>query len=321
MQTKKNVLVIGSNGQIGTELTEQLRSIYGQDHVIASDVRSSQSELSKGPYEVLDVLNREKIHYVIQKYKVSEVYLLAAMLSATGEKFPFRAWDLNMNGLFNLLELSKEKHIDKLYWPSSIAVFGPNTPKINTPQETIAEPTTVYGISKQAGERWCEYYHNKYKIDVRSLRYPGLIGYKSAPGGGTTDYAVDIFHQAIEHGHYTCFLKRDTRLPMMYMPDAIAATINIMQAPANEIKIRSSYNLAAFSFTPEELSNEIKKHIPGFAIKYEPDFRQQIADSWPQVIDDRIARQHWNWKNKYSMPEMVSDMITQLSKNKAKISI
>lgn len=318
---KKRILVIGSNGQIGTELVEYLRAQHGNDDVIAADLRSPFGQNQTGPYEVLDVLNREKIHYVVQKYGITEVYLLAAMLSATGEKFPFRAWDLNMNGLFNLLELAKEKHIKKLYWPSSIAVFGPNTPKKLTPQETIAEPTTVYGISKQAGERWCEYYFNKYNVDVRSLRYPGLIGYKSAPGGGTTDYAVDIFHQALEHGEYECFLKANTPLPMMYMPDAIEATVKIMEEPSDRIKIRSSYNLAAFSFTPEEIANEIKKHIPGFSITYKPDFRQAIADSWPHSIDDTPARNDWGWKNNFTMSDMVEDMIKQLSRQKAKLTV
>lgn len=318
---KKRILVIGSNGQIGTELVEYLRAQHGNDDVIAADLRSPYGQNQTGPYEVLDVLNREKIHYVVQKYGITEVYLLAAMLSATGEKFPFRAWDLNMNGLFNLLELAKEKHIKKLYWPSSIAVFGPNTPKKLTPQETIAEPTTVYGISKQAGERWCEYYFNKYNVDVRSLRYPGLIGYKSAPGGGTTDYAVDIFHQALEHGEYECFLKANTPLPMMYMPDAIEATVKIMEEPSDRIKIRSSYNLAAFSFTPEEIANEIKKHIPGFSITYKPDFRQAIADSWPHSIDDTPARNDWGWKNNFTMSDMVEDMIKQLSHQKAKLTV
>lgn len=318
---KKRILVIGSNGQIGTELVEYLRAQHGNDDVIAADLRSPYGQNQTGPYEVLDVLNREKIHYVVQKHGITEVYLLAAMLSATGEKFPFRAWDLNMNGLFNLLELAKEKHIKKLYWPSSIAVFGPNTPKKLTPQETIAEPTTVYGISKQAGERWCEYYFNKYNVDVRSLRYPGLIGYKSAPGGGTTDYAVDIFHQALEHGEYECFLKANTPLPMMYMPDAIKATVKIMEEPSDRIKIRSSYNLAAFSFTPEEIANEIKKHIPGFSITYKPDFRQAIADSWPHSIDDTPARNDWGWKNNFTMSDMVEDMIKQLSRQKAKLTV
>lgn len=307
----KSILVIGSSGQIGTELVEELRKIYGNSHVIASDIKKPQVEQSE-PFEELDILNKEQLHTIIKKHNVKEVYLLAALLSATAEKNPAFAWELNMNSLFNVLELAKEKVIDKIFWPSSIAVFGPTTPRQNTPQFTVMEPTTVYGISKQAGERWCEYYHNKYSVDVRSIRYPGLIGYKSLPGGGTTDYAVDIFHQAIKTNSYECFLSENTALPMMYMSDAIKATIQIMQSPKENIKIWSSYNLSGISFTPKEIAAEIKKHYPNFNITYKPDFRQQIADSWPQSIDDSRAKEDWNWKANYTLEKMTNEMLKNL---------
>lgn len=313
-----HILVIGSSGQIGTELVARLRELYGSSRVIASDLNIPT--VSDGPFEQLNVLDAQRLSEILSKYKISEVYLLAAMLSATGEKFPMKAWDLNMNGLFLLLEAAKEGRIQKLYWPSSIAVFGPTTPRLNTPQHTIAEPTTVYGISKQTGERWCEYYHQKYGVDVRSLRYPGLIGWKSAPGGGTTDYAVHIFHEALEKGSYTSFLSANTALPMMYMPDGINSTISIMQAPAEQIKIRSSYNLAAMTFTPEEIAAEIRKHIPEFSISYAPDFRQAIADSWPASIDDSAARNDWNWTPEYDLAKMTEDMLVNLRALKADVS-
>lgn len=304
------VLVLGSGGQIGTELVSNLRAKYGVENVVASDIKAPAQ--SEGIFEVIDVLDAQRIFEVVKKYNVKQVYLLAAMLSATGEKFPDKAWKLNMESLLHVLDLAKEKHIDKMYWPSSIAAFGPTTPKVNTPQKTITEPTTVYGISKLAGERWCEYYFNKYGVDVRGLRYPGLISHTSLPGGGTTDYAVDIFHEALKNKSYQCFLNETTTLPMMYMPDAIRATIEIMQAPAEQIKIRSCYNLAAISFNPAEIAAEIKKHIPEFAISYAPDFRQDIADSWPQVIDDTDARKDWNWKHQYDLAAMTKDMLENL---------
>jgi nucleoside-diphosphate-sugar epimerase len=313
MRTKEKVLVLGSSGQIGTELVQGLRDIYGIDSVIASDVKVAE-QAKEGPFEVVDVMDRDSILTVVKRHKINQIYLLAALLSATAEKMPKLGWDLNMQGLFNVLDLAKEKIIEQVYWPSSIAVFGPNTPKVATPQFTVMEPSTVYGISKQAGERWCEYYYNKYQVDVRSLRYPGLIGWKSAPGGGTTDYAVHIFHEALRTGTYECFLGPNTTLPMMYMPDAIRATINIMQAPAEQIRIRSSYNLAGFSFNPEELAAEIRRHIPDFKISYKPDSRQQIADSWPQSIDDQRASEDWNWKLKYDLKGMTDDMIVNLRK-------
>jgi nucleoside-diphosphate-sugar epimerase len=312
---KKSVLVIGSSGQIGGELVEALREKHGRESVIASDIKDLDKDTLKsvGPYEVLNVLNNGRLMEVVKKYNVGEVYLLAALLSATAEKNPMFAWDLNMSGLFNVLNLAKEGHVQKIYWPSSIAVFGPSTPRVNTPQFTVMEPNTVYGISKQAGERWCEYYFLKHGVDVRSLRYPGLIGYKTAPGGGTTDYAVHIFHEALKSKTYECFLSKDTVLPMMYMPDAIRATISLMEAPPDSVKIRSSYNLAGMSFSPEEITSSIKAHIPDFSISYKPDFRQAIADSWPASIDDSRALEDWGWKPEYDLTAMTADMLKHLS--------
>lgn len=311
MATK--VLVIGACGQIGTELTMRLREIYGGEQVIASDIREGSEEImASGPFESLDAMNKSQIEDVCLHYQVNEVYLMAAMLSATGEKFPKKAWSLNMDSLMHVLDLAKEGKIDKLFWPSSIAVFGPTTPKHDTPQHTIMEPTTVYGISKQTGERWCEYYHQKYGVDVRSMRYPGLISWKTLPGGGTTDYAIDIFHKAVAGENYNCFLSEDTELPMMYMEDAVRATVEIMRAPSEEIIERSSYNLSGMSFTPQDIANEISKHVPDFSISYEPDFRQQIADSWPSSIDDAPARKDWNWKHEYGLDQMVTEMLSHL---------
>lgn len=309
------ILVIGATGQIGTELVLQLKSIYGSENVIASDIRDNNDPAFQ-PFVKLDVLDKQKTFDLVKSHGITEVYLLAALLSATAEKNPAFGWQLNMDGLFNILDLAKEGHIQKVYWPSSIAVFGPTTPAENTPQTTIMEPNTVYGISKLAGERWCEYYFNKYKVDVRSLRYPGLIGHMSEPGGGTTDYAVHIFHEALKNGRYECFLSENTRLPMMYMPDAIKATIGIMQAPSEKVKIRSSYNLAAFSFTPAELAEIIKKFVPGFTISYKPDSRQAIADSWPKSIDDSKAREHWGWHSDFDLESMAKDMFTHLKSKK-----
>lgn len=309
------ILVIGSSGQIGTELVMELRARYGNSRVIASDLKPSAGPvMESGPFETLDVLDKQKIHEVIRKYNVKEVYLLAALLSATAEQNPMFAWKLNMESLFNLLELAREGHIRKLYWPSSIAVFGPTTPRVNTPQYTVIEPSTIYGISKQAGERWCEWYFRKYNVDTRSLRYPGLIGWKSAPGGGTTDYAVHIFHEALRHNRYECFLSENTALPMMYMPDAIRATIEIMDAPAEKIRIRGAYNLAGMSFSPAEIAAEVSSHCPGFSISYKPDFRQQIADSWPQSIDDSEARKDWGWKPRFDLRAMTADMFANLKR-------
>lgn len=316
MNKSDTVLVLGAAGQIGTDLVMRLRNDRGGDKVIASDVKTVNGELSEsGPFQVVDVLDFNAIARIIDQNEVKEVYLLAALLSATAEQNPKLAWKLNMEGLFNVLDIAKEKKNMKIFWPSSIAVFGPTTPSNFTPQHTVMEPTTVYGVSKQAGERWCEYYFKKFNVDVRSIRYPGLISYKSAPGGGTTDYAVDIFHQALDNGKYTCFLKSNAMLPMMYMPDALDATIQLMEAPASKVKIRSSYNVAAMSFDPAGIAAEIKKHIPGFEIAYQPDFRQDIADSWPNSIDDSQARNDWNWKEKYDLAAMTTDMLLHLKKN------
>jgi nucleoside-diphosphate-sugar epimerase len=314
MATEGTVLVIGSSGQIGGELVERLRQIYGHENVIASDIKDLDKETLKNsaPYEVLNVLNAKRMYEIIRKYDVKKVYLLAALLSATAEKNPMFAWDLNMNGLFNVLDLAKEGHIDQVYWPSSIAAFGPTTPRFNTPQFTVMEPTTVYGISKQTGERWCEYYFNKYNVDVRSLRYPGLIGWKAAPGGGTTDYAVHIFHEAIKNNSYECFLKEDTALPMMYMDDAIKATVDLMHVDASKVKVRGSYNLGGISFTPKDIANEIRNFYPDFNISYKPDFRQEIADSWPASIDDSKAHEDWGWTNEYDLKKMVKVMFDNL---------
>ena len=310
----RKVLVIGAGGQIGTELVMRLREKLGNANAVAADVKSECPEpLKNGPYVQLDALNREAVRSYIISEKITEVYLLAALLSATAEKHPDFAWKLNMEGLFTILDLAKEGHIDKIFWPSSIAVFGPTTPRVNTPQRTIMEPSTVYGISKQAGERWCEYYFNKFGVDVRSIRYPGLISYTSLPGGGTTDYAVDIFYQAKLGNHFTCFLKKDTRLPMMYMEDAIRATLDLMEAPKECIKVRSSYNLSGCDFTPEEIGSAIQEVIPSFTIGYEPDFRQAIADSWPGSIDDTDARNDWGWKENYKLPDLVKIMLENVN--------
>jgi nucleoside-diphosphate-sugar epimerase len=313
MSVKDKILIIGASGQIGVELTLALRNLYGNANVIASDLREQNPLLEgTGPYVALDVMNKEMLHVQVIRQGITQIYLLAAILSATGEKNPNLAWHLNMQGLLNVLDIAREEKLHKVYWPSSIAVFGPTSPRQNCPQQTIIEPTTVYGISKYAGEFWCNYYHHRYGVDVRSIRYPGLISYKSAPGGGTTDYAVEIFHEAIEHQHYTCFLKEDTYLPMMYMPDAIRGTIELMEAPANRITIRHSYNLSGMSFSPAELAGEIRKHLPAFTIQYAPDYRQTIAESWPQSIDDTVARNDWGWKPEYDLAAMTSDMLQNL---------
>ncbi len=310
---KDTILIIGASGQIGTELVITLRKIYGDANVIATDILPmANEELSTGPFEVLDILDQKSLFDIVKKYNVTQVYLLAALLSATAEKNIELGWNLNMRSLSHVLDLAREKHIKKVYWPSSIAVFGPSTPSILTPQRTIMEPNTVYGISKLAGERWCEYYHEKFSVDVRSIRYPGLIGWKSAPGGGTTDYAVHIFHEALKSGQYTSFLSDDTTLPMMHMNDAIRATLEIMEAPAESIKIRSSYNVAGLSFSPKELADEIQKHIPDFKMSYESDYRQAIADSWPKSIYDSEAKTDWNWKSSFNLQELTSDMLTNI---------
>ena len=309
------IIVIGASGQIGSELTMELRNRFGNDLVIASDIKNGSDDvMNSGPFEILDVMDEHRVSEVIKKYGITHVYLLAAMLSGSSEKNPKMAWNLNMKSLLSILDMAKENLIKQIFWPSSIAVFGPTTPKKNTPQLTIMEPSTVYGISKQAGERWCEYYFDKYGVDVRSLRYPGLISYKTEACGGTTDYAVEIFYGAIKNGKYECFLMEDTPLPMMFMPDALRATIDLMKADPSKIKIRSSYNLGGISFTPKELAAEIKKHLPHFTITYKPDFRQQIADSWPASIDDSEAKKDWGWQHEYDLALMTEIMLKEIKK-------
>lgn len=313
IMVKERILVIGASGQIGVELTLALRKIYGNVNVIASDLRE-ENELLKGtgPYVSLDVMNKEMLHVQVIRQGITQIYLLAAILSATGEKNPGLAWHLNMQSLLNVLDIAKEEKLTKVYWPSSIAVFGPTSPKVNCPQQTVIEPSTVYGISKYAGEFWCNYYFNRYGVDVRSLRYPGLISYKSEPGGGTTDYAVEIYHAAKDKEVYECFLSEDTYLPMMYMPDAIRATIELMEAEAKDIKVRTSYNLSGMSFSPKEIAASIRAVNPGFKITYKPDYRQAIANSWPQSIDDSVAQNDWKWKPEYDLNAMTKDMLENL---------
>jgi len=311
---KEKILVIGASGQIGVELTLALRKLYGNANVVASDLRE-ENELLKGsgPYVSLDVMNKEMLHVQVIRQNITQIYLLAAILSATGEKNPNLAWHLNMQGLLNVLDIAREEKLAKVYWPSSIAVFGPTSPRQNCPQQTVIEPITVYGISKYAGEFWCNYYHHRYGVDVLSLRYPGLISYKSAPGGGTTDYAIEIFHAALEHKQYTCFLQENTYLPMMYMPDAINATLQLMEAPASKITVRTSYNIASVSFSPKEITSALQKHIPDFVTDYKPDYRQAIADSWPQSIDDSVARADWGWEHQYGLEALTADMLGNLN--------
>lgn len=315
MINKDTILLIGASGQIGTDLTMSLRAIYGASHVVASDIKSASTEvMESGPFEQLDIMDPVRLNEIVLKYKVTQVYLLAALLSATAEKNIELGWALNMKSLSHVLDLARHGKVKKVYWPSSIAVFGPTTPSVNTPQHTVMDPNTVYGISKQAGERWCEYYHQKFGVDVRSIRYPGLISWKAKPGGGTTDYAVHIFHEALKYGRYESFLSETTSLPMMYMPDAIRATLELMEAPADSIKIRSSYNVAGTSFNPAEIAAVVKQYIPHFEITYKTDERQAIANSWPQSINDSLAREHWNWKHEYDLGNMAEDMMLNLKK-------
>jgi len=309
----KNILVIGASGQIGSDLVLELRKRFGNENVVASDIKQPMEDvLNGGPFVELDVLDKNALEAVIDKYQITEIYHLAAILSGNAEKNPAWAWDINMRSLFNVLDLAKEKKLNKIFWPSSIAVFGPSTQTTNTPQDDVMDPNTVYGISKLAGERWCEYYFEKYGVDVRSIRYPGLISYKAEAGGGTTDYAVEIFYEAVKNGKYECFLKEDTTLPMMFMEDAINATISLMEAEADKIKIRSSYNLGGISFNPKEIAEELKNHVPEFEITYKPDFRQAIAESWPQSINEDITREHWGWKHKYDLKEMTKIMYEKI---------
>jgi nucleoside-diphosphate-sugar epimerase len=310
---KTKILLIGAGGQLGAELTQGLWKIHGMENVIASDIREATGVLKEGPYEKFDIMQRDKLFELVKKQGINQIYHLAALLSATGEKDPRWAWKLNMESLLYVLEAAHELKLHKVYWPSSIAAFGPTTPKQHTPQDTIMDPSTVYGITKLAGELWCEYYFRRYGVDVRSLRYPGLIGWKTAPGGGTTDYAVDIFFKAVKEKKYECFLSADTYLPMMYMDDAVKATLDLMEAPAEKIKVRTSYNISSMSFCPAQVASTIKKFIPGFEITYKPDFRQAIADSWPKSIDDKEARQDWGWQHKFGLDEMAADIIRNLT--------
>ena len=311
----EKILVIGSAGQIGSELTLALRKNYGEENVFATDIKQAPKDVVEGgPFQILDVMNEKNlIHFVIRN-KITQVYHLAAVLSGNAEKLPLQAWDINMRSVLNVLDLGREIGLKKIFWPSSIAVFGPTTPRMNTPQLTVMEPSTVYGISKQAGERWCEYYHNKYGLDVRSIRYPGLISYKTEAGGGTTDYAVEIFFDAVKNKKYECFLKEDASLPMMFMPDAIESTIKLMEADADKLTIRSSYNLGGISFNPAEIAAEVKKHIPDFKMTYKPDFRQKIAESWPTSIDDSVARKDWDCMYEYDLAKMTKVMLEEVAK-------
>lgn len=314
---KTRILLIGAGGQLGSELAQGLWKIYGIENVITSDIKDAQGILKEGPYEKFDVMQRDKLFEILHRQKITQIYHLAALLSATGEKDPRWAWKLNMESLLFVLEAAQELKLDKVYWPSSIAAFGPDTPKQDTPQQTIMDPSTVYGMTKLAGELWCSYYFRRYGVDVRSLRYPGLIGWKTPPGGGTTDYAVDIFFKAVAEKKYTCFLAPDTYLPMMYMDDAVKATIDLMEAPAEKIRVRTSYNVSAMSFCPAQLASTIKKYIPEFSIQYQPDFRQSIADSWPKSIDDSAARKDWGWQHQFGLEEMAQAILKNLPASKS----
>ncbi len=308
------ILITGACGQLGSELTTILRKIHGADNVIATDIADPNPQVAEGPFEHLDVMDKEKVEELVNRYKVTEVYHLAALLSANAEKNIDLAWKLNMEGLLNVLKIARDKELKKVFWPSSIAVFGPDAQKKGTPQNSPTNPSTMYGITKVAGEQLCNYFHQKFGVDVRSLRYPGLIGYKSLPGGGTTDYAVDIYHKALAKETFTCFLEKDAVLPMMYMDDAVKATIDLMNAPSESLTVRTSYNISAISFTPEQIAASIKKEIPGFEISYEPDYRQQIAASWPDSIDDSAARKDWNWKPAFDLDSMTKDILENLPK-------
>ncbi len=312
----EKILVIGAAGQIGSELVLELRKVYGNGNVFATDIKSAPADIMEdGPFQILDVMDDKQLIHFIIRHKITQIYHLAAVLSGNAEKLPVQAWNINMDSLMNILEVAKMvDDVKKVFWPSSIAVFGPTTPRVKTPQLTVMEPITVYGISKLAGERWCDYYYNKYGVDVRSIRYPGLISYKTEAGGGTTDYAVEIYYEAIRNGKYESFLEGHTALPMLFMPDAIKATISLMEAERSKLTIHSSYNLGGVSITPEEVATEIKKHIPGFQISYAPDFRQRIADSWPQSVDDTIAKMDWGFNSQYDLEKMSKIMLDEIQK-------
>ncbi|HEC43522.1 MAG TPA: NAD-dependent epimerase/dehydratase family protein [Bacteroides sp.] len=312
----ERILIIGAAGQIGSELTIELRKRYGSDHVFATDIKEASPDIMiGGPFELLDVMDDKRLIHFVIRHKITQIYHLAAVLSGNAEKLPIQAWHINMNSMMNILEVAKMvDEVKKIFWPSSIAVFGPTTPRINTPQLTVMEPTTVYGISKLAGERWCEYYYNKYDIDVRSIRYPGLISYKTEAGGGTTDYAVEIYYSAVKNGSYDCFLTQDTALPLLFMPDAIKATVDLMEAEPSSLSVRSAYNIGGLSIKPSEIHAEIVKHIPEFSISYTPDFRQSIADTWPQSIDDSISARDWGCSYQYNLESMTEIMLEEIRK-------
>jgi nucleoside-diphosphate-sugar epimerase len=312
----ENILIIGAAGQIGSELTGELRKVYGSDHVYATDIKEASRDIMEGgPYQLMDVMDDKRLIHFVIRHKITQIYHLAAVLSGNAEKLPLQAWHINMESLMNILEVARMvEEIKKVFWPSSIAVFGPDTPKINTPQLTVMEPSTVYGVSKLAGERWCEYYNKKYKLDIRSIRYPGLISYKTEAGGGTTDYAVEIFYEAVKKKKYECFLKEKTALPLLFMPDAIKSTIDLMEADRSKLTVLSSYNLGGMSISPDQINNEIKKHIPDFKISYKPDFRQDIADTWPHSIDDSVSRKDWGCSYKYDLSKITEIMLEEISK-------
>jgi len=316
MHRTDNILIIGAAGQIGSELVSELRKIYGSDHVYATDIKEASRDIMEGgPFQLLDVMDDKRLIHFIIRHRITQIYHLAAVLSGNAEKLPLQAWHINMNSLMNILEVAKMvEEVKKVFWPSSVAVFGPTTPRINTPQLTVMEPVTVYGITKLAGERWCEYYFKRYGVDARSIRYPGLISYKTEAGGGTTDYAVEIYYEAILNGSYTCFLDRDTTLPLLFMPDAIKATLDLMEADASKLSVHSSYNVGALSLTPGEIAGEIRKHIPDFNVEYKPDFRQRIAETWPNSIDDSVSGRDWGYAYRYDLPAITEIMLEEIRK-------